>query len=172
VEKPVTVRSARISRLAAAAGGLACCLALGFESLASQGAPTLVERARGAERVVVGRVASSQPIWRVTEHGDRLIVTVLQVIGGETLKGAAASTLEVEVEGGTIGDLTLRVSDLPVLAPGDRAVFYLRRDARGALVPYGRGDGLLRLDQSNRVPGTSLTLDEVRRTVRAAAAAR
>ena len=139
-------------------------------SLGAQGGPApLVERARGAERVVVGRVVSSQPMWRVNEHGDRLIVTVLRVVAAETLKGAAQSTLDVEVEGGTIGDLTLRVSDLPALVPGDRAVFYLRRDARGTLIPHGRGDGLLRLDQANRVPGTSLTLDEVRRTVKAAA---
>ena len=158
--------------LKATAAVLALCVGVGSGSLGAQGVPTLVERARLAERVVVGRVASSQPIWRVTEHGDRLIVTVLRVVTGETLKGAAESTLDVEVEGGTIGDLTLRVSDLPALVPGDRAVFYLRRDTRGALVPHGRGEGLLRLDQSNRVPGSSLTLDEVRRTVRAAAAAR
>ena len=118
---------------------------------------------------VVGRVASSQPVWRVNEHGDRLIVTTLRVVASETLKGASQSTIDVEVEGGTIGDVTLKVSDFPAFVPGDRAVFYLQRDARGVLVPHGRGEGLLKLDQSDRVPGSSLTLDEVRRTVRAAA---
>jgi len=44
-------------------------------------------------------------------------------------------------------------------------VFYLERTARGALVPHLRGQGMLRLDRSNRVPGSSLTLDEIRRTV-------
>jgi hypothetical protein len=132
----------------------------------------LVERARGAERVVVGRVTSAQPAWRTTESGDRLIVTVVRVVAGETLKGQAQSTIDVEIEGGTIGDLTLRVSDLPSFAPGDRAVFYLRRDSRGAFVPHGRGEGLIRIDQSDRVSGSSLTLDEIRRTVAAAAAGR
>jgi hypothetical protein len=108
-------------------------------------------------------------MWRVNEHGDRLIVTLLRVVAAETLKGASQSTLDVELEGGTIGDLTLRVSDLPALVPGDRAVFYLSRDARGVLIPHGRGEGLLRLDQADRVPGSSLTLSEIRRTVRAAA---
>jgi hypothetical protein len=116
----------------------------------------------------VGRVASSQSVWRVNEQGDRLIVSVLRVVASETLKGASESAIDVEVEGGTIGDLTLKVSDLPALVPGDRAVFYLRRNARGAMVPHGRGEGVLKLDTSDRVPGTSLTLDEVRRTVRAA----
>jgi hypothetical protein len=137
--------------------------------LSAQGVPApLPDRARGAERVVVGRVASSQSVWRVNEQGDRLIVSVLRVVASETLKGASESAIDVEVEGGTIGDLTLKVSDLPALVPGDRAVFYLRRNARGAMVPHGRGEGVLKLDTSDRVPGTSLTLDEVRRTVRAA----
>ena len=33
--------------------------------------------------------------------------------------------MDVEVEGGTIGDLTLRVSDLATFTQGERAVFYL-----------------------------------------------
>ena len=125
----------------------------------------LADRARGAELVVVGQVTSSQAMWRVNEHGDRLIVSVLRVTREETLKGSPAQTLEVEVEGGTIGDLTLRVSDLPVFVPGDRAVFYVRRNAQKRLVPYLRGQGLLKLDRSNRVPASSLSLDEIRRTV-------
>lgn len=159
-----------VLRMAAQLVPLACLMSLGAGLRAQEVATSLVERARGAELVVVGRVASSQALWRVTENGDRLIVTILRVVTGETLKGATAPTLDVEVEGGTIGDLTLRVSDLPAFVPGDRAVFYLRRDSAGTLVPHRRGEGLLRLDQSDRVPGTSLTLDEVRRTVRASAA--
>jgi hypothetical protein len=125
-------------------------------------APSLTERARGAERVVVGDVTSATPVWRVTEAGDRLIVTVLRVAARETLKGVAQSTVDVEIEGGTINGLTLKVSDLPALAPGDRAVFYLRRAAGGSLVPHLRGDGVVRLDRSDRVAGSALTLDDVR----------
>ena len=125
-------------------------------------APSLTERARGAERVVVGDVTSATPVWRVTEDGDRLIVTVLRVAARETLKGIAQSTIDVEVEGGTINGLTLKVSDLPAFVPGDRAVFYLRRAATGSLVPHLRGDGVVRLDRSNRIAGSGLTLDDVR----------
>jgi hypothetical protein len=124
--------------------------------------PSLTERARGAERIVVGDVTSATPAWRVTEDGDRLIVTVLRVIAHETLKGAAQSTVDVEVEGGTLNGLTLKVSDLPALVPGDRAVFYLRRAATGSLVPHLRGDGVVRLDRSDRIAGSSLTLNDVR----------
>ena len=123
----------------------------------------LAERARGAELVVVGRVASVAPAWQVNEFGDRLIVSVVRVVVNETLKGQPLTTLDVEVEGGTIGEITLHVSDETSFSPGDRAVFYLKRTARGTFAPHLRGDGLLKLDASNRVSGSSLTLEEIRR---------
>lgn len=129
----------------------------------------LAERAEGAERIVVGRVATVNGVWRTNEFGDRLILSVVRVSVEETLKGQVQPTLDVEVEGGTIGDLTLHVSDVPSFAPGDRAVFYLQRNPRGALVPYRRGLGLLKLDGSQRVVGSSLTLEEIRRSVRGGA---
>jgi hypothetical protein len=128
----------------------------------------MVERARGAAQIVVGRVSAVNPVWQVNEFGDRLIVSVLRVTVDETLKGAVESAVDVEVEGGTIGELTLHVSDQESFARGDRAVFYLRRSARGALVPHLRGLGALKLDRNSRVPNSSLTLDEIRRTVAAA----
>lgn len=147
-----------------------CCglLGSGLAVRANQATPVpLAERARGADRVVVGRVASVAPVWQVNEFGDRLIVSMVRVVVSETLKGQAVPTLEVEVEGGTIGELTLRVSDQTSFAPGERAVFYLKRTARGTFVPHLRGQGLLKLDASNRVSGSSLTLEEIRREVAA-----
>ena len=148
---------------------LGCCL-LGSDATAraiQTTAVPLAERARGAELVVVGRVASLAPKWQVNEFGDRLIVSVVRVIVNETLKGPALAALDVEVEGGTIGEVTLHVSDQASLAPGERAVFYLNRTARGVFVPHLRGEGLLKLDASNRVSGSSLTLEEIRREVAA-----
>jgi hypothetical protein len=127
----------------------------------------LAERARGAERVVVGRVASVTPRWHVNEFGDRLIVSVVRVSVSETLKGDAVPTIEVDVEGGTIGTLTLHVSDQQSFTAGERATFFIRRNARGRFVPHLRGQGLLKLDRANRVPGSSLTLDRIRREVAA-----
>jgi hypothetical protein len=134
---------------------------------ANQAAVPLAERARGAERVVVGRVASVAPAWQVNEFGDRLIVSVVRVTVSETLKGQADATVDVQVEGGTIGDLTLRVSDQLTFSPGERATFFLVRNARGAFVPHLRGQGSLKLDGADRVPGSSLTLNDIRREVAA-----
>jgi len=125
------------------------------------------ERARNAEQVVVGHVSSVTPVWRDTDYGDRLIFSVLHVAVDETLKGAAQQSVDVEVEGGTIGSLTLRVSDLDTYRPGDRAIFYLQHNRRGALVPHLRGLGLQRLDTAGHVAGSTVTLDQVRRDIRA-----
>jgi hypothetical protein len=158
-------------RIAVAVCLIAGPFASNLASSISQDIPTpLAERARGAERVVVGRVASVDPAWRVNEHGDRLIVSMVRVVVDETLKGQRQPTLDLEVEGGTIGDLTLRVSDQASLAPGERAVFLVSRNPRGAFIPHLRGQGLLKLDRSDRVPGSSLTLEEIRRTVAGQAA--
>jgi hypothetical protein len=140
-------------------------LVAGVPLAEAQDAPAvpLVERARGADRVVVGRVQAVNPVWQVNEFGDRLIVSMIRVAVSETLKGQAQAVLDVEVDGGTIDGLTLRVSDLTSFVPGERAVFYLVRSGRGALVPHLRGLGLLKLDGSDRVPGSSLTLDIIRR---------
>ncbi len=127
------------------------------------------ERARGAEQVVVGRVSSVTSEWRSNDFGDRLIMSIVHVVVDETLKGAAQQSVDVEVEGGTIGSLTLRVSDLETFARGDRAVFYLSHSKRGSWVPHLRGLGLQKLDAAGRVSGTNVTLDQVRRDVRAGA---
>ena len=158
--------SEMLRRIPPSIGVCLCASLLGLVSDAGAGQATpvpLAERARGADRVVVGRVASVVPQWQVNEFGDQLIVSVVRVAVSETLKGQPVSTLDVEVEGGTIGDLTLRVSDQVSFARGERAVFYLKRNVRGAFVPHLRGQGLLKLDASDRVSGSSLTLDEIRR---------
>jgi hypothetical protein len=128
------------------------------------------ERARGAEQVVVGHVSSVTSAWRDNDFGDRLITSILHVVVNETVKGASQQSVDVEVEGGTIGSLTLRVSDLDTFARGDRAVFYHKHNRRGALIPHLRGWGLQKLDAAEHVSGTALTLDQVRRDVRAGAA--
>lgn len=126
------------------------------------------ERARGSDQVVIGHVSSVTAVWRTNDFGDRLITSIVHVIVDETLKGTAQQSVDVEVEGGTIGDVTLRVSDLDTFAPGDRALFYLQHSRRGTLVPHLRGLGLQKIDQAGRVGGTSMTLDQVRSEVRAA----
>jgi hypothetical protein len=164
VSRPFLTHSTSRTRLAAWA---ICLLAAQLSTLAQGMSVPLAERSRGSERVVVGRVAAVNSVWQTNEFGDRLIVSIVNVVVDETLRGSSAPSVDVEVEGGTIGDLTLNVSDLEPMAPGDRAVFYLTRNRRGAFVPHLRGQGLLKLDRAGRVRDSALTLADIRRAAQA-----
>jgi hypothetical protein len=134
--------------------------------LASQNSQAeIAARAKGAERIVVGKVADVHASFGTNSHGDQLILSQVEVEVLEVLKGSPADVVTVEVEGGTVGDLTLRVSDMPELKAGERAVFFLEGEATGRSKPHGRGHGILKLDRDDRVPGSQLTLDAVKALV-------
>ena len=84
----------------------------------------------------------------------------------EILKGEPATMLEVEIEGGTVGDITMKVSDLPSLSAGERAVFFLDSGTRGVQVPHDRGRGIVKLTDGDRVQDSVVTLADLRRQIR------
>jgi len=104
----------------------------------------------------------------VTPQGDRVIVTHTQLQVEETLKGASAQLVALTIEGGTVGDITMRVSDMSPLRKGDRGVFFLDSDQAGGNRPHGRGLGILKLDANNRIAGSDLSLGQVKTLVRGA----
>jgi hypothetical protein len=128
----------------------------------------LVERARGAKKVILGTVTDVQSTFDVNDYGDRLIVSNALMHVDETLKGAHEPSVTVTVEGGTVGDLKLSVSDMPVMTVGERAVIFLDDTNRGGHVPHGRGYGVLMLNANNNVEGTNITLDDIKNAVEAA----
>jgi hypothetical protein len=149
-------------------------MTFGVTTLAlAQGGPSSLDVARlsrGAGKVVVGRVIDVQPRFETNRFGDDLIVSHAVVEVTETLKGSAQSMVRVAVEGGTVGGLTLEVSDMPALAVGDEAVMFLDTPATGDATPHDRGHGIMKLDAQGRVQGNGPTLDDVRGQVRAALA--
>jgi hypothetical protein len=133
---------------------------------AQEGAPVPIEeRARGAARVVVASVGDTSSRHERNEFGDELIVTYATLAVEEALKGPAGP-VTFALEGGTVNGITMRVSSLPTLATGERGVFFLTPGKSGEFRPHLRGQGILKLDANNRVPGSSLTLDEIRRLAR------
>jgi hypothetical protein len=127
----------------------------------------IAAHSRGAGKVVVARISGVHSAFATNRFGDQLIVSnaVLEVL--ETLKGVPQAVTTVTVEGGTVGDLTLRVSDMHELKEGERAVFFLDADGAGH-VPHGRGRGILKLDDDDKVKGSNLTLEHVKNAVRGA----
>ena len=126
------------------------------------------ERARGARQVVVAAVSGVESRFDRNQFGDQLIISRVRLRVDESLKGAAPSELVMDVEGGTIGTLTLSVSDLPALRAGERGVFFLEPGSGGVLRPHRRGLGILRLSAGDQVLEENLRLSDLRAQVRAA----
>jgi hypothetical protein len=147
------------------AGAVGVALAATTVNGAIDGPVPIPDRAKGADRVVVAKVSSAQARYEVNQWGDRIIVTHASLAIEEALKGTTESA-SLAVEGGTVAGVTLHVSSLPLIAPGDRAVFFLKRGGNGEFTPHLRGQGILGLDGSNHVRASGLSLDEVRRMVR------
>ena len=128
---------------------------------------TLSEGVEGAQMVVVARAESVTPYWRENEHGDRLIVSRVLLRVEETLKGTPSNTKWLDLEGGTLDGVTLHVSDLPELRTGERAVFLLKANASTTVTsPHLRGQGILKLDTSDLVRGSSIRLEDIRAIAR------
>jgi hypothetical protein len=147
---------------------LMSCVATATAS-AGQGQPVTIQtRATGAERVVVANVSEVRSSLEVNSYGDQVIVSHLELQVLETLKGPAVSAVSLAMEGGTVGGLTMRVSDMPTVEIGERAVFFLDSTSLGGFESYGRGLGILKVDSTNHVSGSSLLLDDLRVMVRSA----
>ena len=123
------------------------------------------QRAQGAERVVVASVAHVSSRVHQTEFGDTIIVSDATLKVEEAIKGKH-EPVTMTLEGGTVNGITMRVSSLPVLLPGERGVFFLERGKSGEFRPHLRGQGILKLDGADRVKDSSLTLGDVRRMAR------
>ena len=134
---------------------------------------TLDERIRGAESVVVASVRRVDSEWRQNSFGDRLIVSRIELAVDEMIKGTPPRTLLMEMEGGSLDGVTLRVSTLPLIQePGERAVFFLNPSARGVYAPYLNGQGILFLGAEDVIKGSALRLDDIRGRARALAQGR
>jgi hypothetical protein len=129
----------------------------------------LSTRAESAQRVVLASVSDVRSALEVNAYGDQVIVSHFQLQVQETLKGPVVNTIALAMEGGTVNGLTMRVSDLPTMEVGERAVFFVDSAPSGEFRSHGRGLGILKLDSSNRIAGSSLALDDVRGIVRRAA---
>jgi hypothetical protein len=138
----------------------------GVVSSASAQSATLESRVSGAETVVVAAARSVSASWHENEHGDRIIVSRFLLEVAESLKGAPARAMWVDVDGGTLDGFSLRVSGLHLPEVGERAVFILDPTEGGVHTLHRRGLGILPLDDRDNVRGTSINLSEIRTRVR------
>ena len=80
----------------------------------------------------------------------------------EAWKGPRTPTILLDVEGGTIGAITLTVSDMKSIEAGERGVFFIERSSSGRNVPHRRGLGMLKLNAAGVVTEEGRSLDQIR----------
>ena len=130
--------------------------------------PEIGERTKGSAKVVLATVTNVESEFGENESGDRLILSHLTMRVDETMKGPHEAAVVVTLEGGTVGDLRLDVSDMPKLEKGKRAVLFLTSDPDGGYKPHGRGSGVVEIGADNRAKGENLSVDDIRAAVKAA----
>jgi len=145
---------------------LVLCL-VAARATAVDGPLDLEKRAKGAGRVVVATVTDVAEAFGENEFGDQLILTAVTLRVDETMKGVHEDSVVVTLEGGTVGELTLTVSDMPKMSRGERAVLFLEDTPNGTHVPHGRGAGVLKVDADDRVTGTPVSIEDIRAAVKA-----
>jgi hypothetical protein len=102
--------------------------------------PNFQQLVDNATEILVSEVAARRSQWIDTTDG-RAIVTLVTFSVIETLKGSPRTQTSLEFMGGTIGDVTMNVSDMPQFNVGDRDILFVgNRNAVSPLVGfmYGR----------------------------------
>ena len=145
---------------------VAACTTASVVTATSERPVPIAERAKGAETIVVAKVIEVTASFERNDFGDRIIISHAFLHVEEALKGAPAQVIPLDVEGGTVDGITLKVSDMESIATGDRAVFFVTRSRRGVAVPHLRHNGIVKLDATNHVRGTNLTIDDIKSQVR------
>src|SRR5262245_32115657 len=133
-------------------------LAILVLSLSIPARATTVERlnldglVKKSNRIVVGKGRSSRTYW---SSNGKVILTSYTIDVQETIKGTAVRTVEHTTIGGTIGDLTLHVSGMPVFDKDENAVVFVEKTGLFSTV-VGLGQGKFTVvngEVSNNISG-------------------
>ena len=92
---------------------------------------------RGSSDIVVGRVAT---VWAHWDDSHQHIVTDVVIDVSESLKGANQRLVLTQL-GGEVDGYRLTVPGCPTFKPGEEALLFVWRDARGKAQLNGLGQG-------------------------------
>jgi hypothetical protein len=85
-----------------------------------------------AATIVRGEVTDVRSEWRDRQPGSGPIVTFVTVRVQQTLKGGPSPQLLLQFLGGTVGDQTLTVAEMPQFKIGDRDILFINDAGRPA----------------------------------------
>jgi hypothetical protein len=146
--------SQRYTALAVAA------LSLASMATAADRRQTYAELAAASDRVLIGTVGNRASHWGDDAH----IYTDLVIYPDLSLKGEDGGPVVVQLLGGSVGDVTMTVSDGPDLPEGEPVVVFLKREgARFAVV--GRSAGAIRAKSADAAAAVESGISAAERTV-------
>jgi hypothetical protein len=88
--------------------------------------------------ILVGRVDEAEGFFGVNDRGDQLIFSRVRVKVERWIKGRDGNSIEFIVEGGSVGDLALKVSEYPEFSRGER--YRLSLDKIGPAFKFREGE--------------------------------
>jgi len=104
------------------------CLPLRATSVRAPAFETLVDR---ADLIFTGRAISQRSEWS-TAQGQRSIVTLVTFAVEKLHKGKAEAVITLQFLGGTVGQVTMDVAEMPRFRKGDRAVLFVENNGLAA----------------------------------------
>lgn len=119
---------------------------LPYQAQALQIEMSRAELCQVSDLVVVGEVTSGETQW-ASNAPEGAIERLRWVRVTDAVRGAASGTLEVVLPGGTIGDLTHWVEDVPELMSNARYLLFLH-EVDGGLQIIGGEQGAVRIARS------------------------
>jgi hypothetical protein len=130
------------------------------------GTLSLPDRAKASDIVVLATVNSATSSYETNAFGDRLIVTKLGLSIQESMKGPQAQDMEVQLLGGTVGEVSMVASHEPAIpVNGTQAVLFLK-DKGGKLVPSASEDSIMKVSNGKVTDEkSSLTVEQVRAAI-------
>ena len=85
------------------------------------------KRAEEATNIVVGKIKQIKSFHATNKWGDNLIMSEVTLKVDKVQKGDKVEEVAFIVEGGTVGDIVLRVSSVPLFEEGEELVLYLKQ---------------------------------------------
>ena len=108
----------------------------------------LVDR---ADLIFTGHVISQQSRWQES-NGQRVIMTFVSFAVQQVHKGRANSSVTLQFLGGTVGNVTLDVTETPKFKQGERVVLFVEGNGVNVspVVGFYHGKFVLQRDSSGR----------------------
>jgi hypothetical protein len=89
--------------------------------------PTFDQLVNDAEFIFQGNVTDVRSQW-IGEGGQRQIVTYVTFKVEDAVKGSPGTSYTIRMLGGTVGDITMAISDAPQFKIGDRDILFVENN--------------------------------------------